>query len=114
MTRAGQGRGGGDRSRTPPLAVRFTPGLRSARKVARICSVSARDSRVALGIVDPASPLRSWAIRGHVLSTSTEGAREHLDGLSTKYLGRPYPGFGGSGGGQRVVVTIAVDSVRTP
>lgn len=74
----------------------------------------ARDTRVALGIADPANPLRSWAIRGHVLSTSTAGAREHLDGLSTKYLGRPYPGFGGSGGGQRVVVTIAVDSVHTP
>lgn len=73
-----------------------------------------RDSRVALGIADPASPLRSWGIRGRVLSMSSDGAREHLDGLSTKYLGRPYPGFGGPGGGQRVVVTIAVDAVHTP
>jgi PPOX class probable F420-dependent enzyme len=75
---------------------------------------TARDPRVAVGIADPANPSRSWAIRGRVLSTSTDGAREHLDGLSVKYIGRPYPGFGGGREQQRVVLTIAVDSLHTP
>ena len=74
----------------------------------------ARDQRVAVGIADPADPSRSWAIRGRVLATSTDGAREHLDGLSAKYLGRPYPGFGGGQEQQRIVLTIGVDSLHTP
>ena len=75
---------------------------------------ASRDQRVAVGIADPANPSRSWAIRGRVVSMSTDGAREHLDVLSTKYIGRPYPGFGGSEDQQRVVLTIAVDSLHTP
>ena len=74
----------------------------------------ARDQRVAVGIADPADPSRSWAIRGRVLSTSTDGAREHLDGLSTKCIGRPCPGFGGGREQQRIVSTIGADSSHTP
>ncbi|WP_369053157.1 TIGR03618 family F420-dependent PPOX class oxidoreductase [Kineococcus terrestris] len=73
----------------------------------------ARDSRVALGIADPANPSRSWALRGRVVATSTDGAREQLDELSHKYIGRPYPGFGGTDQ-RRVVLTVAVDRLHTP
>ncbi|MBW4704548.1 MULTISPECIES: PPOX class F420-dependent oxidoreductase [unclassified Micromonospora] len=72
-----------------------------------------RDPRVALGVADPAAPARYWALRGSVVDIATAGAREHIDELSRRYLGRPYPGFGG-GGQQRVVLTVKVDRVHTP
>ncbi|WP_305788296.1 PPOX class F420-dependent oxidoreductase [Symbioplanes lichenis] len=72
-----------------------------------------RDPRIALGIADPAAPSRSWALRGSVVAATTEGARENIDELSHKYLGRPYPGFGG-GQEQRVLLTVKVDKVHTP
>ncbi|TQS43940.1 TIGR03618 family F420-dependent PPOX class oxidoreductase [Cryptosporangium phraense] len=70
-----------------------------------------RDPRVSLGIGDPAAPMRSWAVRGSVVSMTTDGAREHIDALSQRYLGRPYPGFGG-GGGERVLLTVKVETVH--
>jgi PPOX class probable F420-dependent enzyme len=72
-----------------------------------------RDPRIALGIADPAAPSRYWALRGSVVAMTTEGAREHIDELSQKYIGRPYPGFGG-GPQQRVLLTVRVDRVHTP
>lgn len=72
-----------------------------------------RDPRVAVGILDPASPSRSWALRGSVVSATTDNAREHIDQLSHKYLGRPYPGFGG-GDQQRVILTIEIDKLHAP
>ncbi|UQU67915.1 TIGR03618 family F420-dependent PPOX class oxidoreductase [Couchioplanes caeruleus] len=72
-----------------------------------------RDPRIAIGIADPASPSRSWALRGRVVAATTEGARENIDELSRKYIGRPYPGFGG-GEQQRVILTVKVDKLHTP
>ncbi len=72
-----------------------------------------RDPRIAIGIADPAAPSRYWALRGSVVAMTTEGAREHIDELSQKYIGRPYPGFGG-GAQQRVLLTVKVDRVHTP
>lgn len=74
-----------------------------------------RDPRIAVGIADPARPLRSWALRGTVVEATTEGARENIDELSQKYIGRPYPGFGnGDGGQQRVLLTVRVDKLHVP
>ena len=72
-----------------------------------------RDPRIAIGIADPAAPSRSWALRGTVVAATTDHAREHIDELSQKYIGRPYPGFGG-GSEQRVLLTVKVDRVHTP
>ncbi len=72
-----------------------------------------RDPRIALGIADPAAPSRYWALRGSVVAITTDGAREHIDELSQKYIGRPYPGFGG-GEQQRVLLTVQVDRLHTP
>ena len=72
-----------------------------------------RDPRIAIGIADPAVPARYWALRGSVVAATTDGARENIDELSQKYLGRPYPGFGG-GTQQRVVLTVQVDKLHTP
>lgn len=73
----------------------------------------ARDTRVAIGIADPDAPLRSWAVRGTVVSASTDGAREHIDELSQQYIGRPYPGFSG-GEQQRVLLTVKVEKLHSP
>jgi PPOX class probable F420-dependent enzyme len=72
-----------------------------------------RDARIAIGIADPAAPLRSWALRGIVVNATTEGARESIDELSQKYIGRPYPGFGG-GDQQRVLLTVKVEKLHQP
>jgi PPOX class probable F420-dependent enzyme len=72
-----------------------------------------RDPRIAIGIADPAAPSRSWALRGSVMTATTDGARENIDELSQKYIGRPYPGFGGNHE-QRVILTVKVDKVHRP
>ncbi len=86
----------------------------------------ARDPRVAVAVSDPANPSAYVQIRGEVVETTTDGAREHIvptrtavtplrvapepagvgPELSQKYLGRPYPGFGGNSM-ERVIVRIA-------
>ncbi|MET9496963.1 PPOX class F420-dependent oxidoreductase [Streptomyces sp. NPDC006552] len=73
----------------------------------------ARDPRVAVAIADPAAPARYWAARGTVASSTTQGAEEHIDKLAHKYLGRPYPQFGGQQQ-ERVLLTISVDTLHTP
>ncbi|MDF9716698.1 PPOX class F420-dependent oxidoreductase [Nocardioides sp. ChNu-153] len=72
----------------------------------------ARDPRVAVAIADPDQPARYWGVRGRVVATTTEGGDAHIDQLSQRYLGRPYPGFGGAG--SRLIVTIAADRVHSP
>jgi PPOX class probable F420-dependent enzyme len=73
-----------------------------------------RDPRIAIGIADPAAPSRSWALRGSVVATTTVGAREHIDEVSQRYIGRPYPGFGGGHQQQRVILTVMVDKLHRP
>jgi PPOX class probable F420-dependent enzyme len=73
----------------------------------------ARDARVALNICDPDATRRYYGVRGRVVVTTTEGAREHVDRVSQRYLGRPYPGFPGVSG-ERLMIIIAVDSVTPP
>lgn len=73
-----------------------------------------RDPRVAVAVADPDDPSSYVQIRGEVVETTTEGAREHIDRLSQKYLGRPYPGFGGGSEQQRVIVRIRPDRVSSP
>ncbi|GAA4746392.1 PPOX class F420-dependent oxidoreductase [Amnibacterium soli] len=72
-----------------------------------------RDPRVALTLSSPADPSAYVQVRGSVREITTEGAREHIDELSQKYLGRPYPDFGG-GGQQRVLLRIAPARVSSP
>jgi PPOX class probable F420-dependent enzyme len=52
-----------------------------------------RDPRVSLAIQDPENPYRYVEIRGKVVDITQNGADEHINGLSQKYLGNPvYPG----------------------
>jgi PPOX class probable F420-dependent enzyme len=55
-----------------------------------------RDPRVTLLCYDPHEPLRYLEVRGRVIDITEVGAGEHLDGLASKYAGRPTRFFGGS------------------
>jgi len=51
-----------------------------------------RDPRVSLSILDPDNPYRYLAIRGRVVDITEQGADEHINRLSQKYLGKAeYP-----------------------
>ena len=63
-----------------------------------------RDGRVALVVSRPDDQARHVAIRGHVVEMTTDGAREHIEKLSRRYFGTPYPMHHR---GQRLLVRIA-------
>jgi PPOX class probable F420-dependent enzyme len=46
---------------------------------------------VAVQVQDPTQPYRYVSVRGRVVSVTTDGARDQLEDLSQRYLGRPYP-----------------------
>jgi PPOX class probable F420-dependent enzyme len=54
-----------------------------------------RDPRVAVNVSDPDDPARYFGIRGRVVDVTTEGAVEHIESLAQRYLGGPYPWYGG-------------------
>ena len=49
-----------------------------------------RDPRITLFLMDSAKLFRWAQIQGRLASTSVEGADEHIDRLSRRYLGGPY------------------------
>jgi len=53
-----------------------------------------RDPKVTLLCYDPRRPLRYLEVRGTVVEMTEEGAGDHLDGLASKYGGRPIRYFG--------------------
>ena len=51
-----------------------------------------RDPRVAMTLMDPENPYRYLEIRGRVVEITQNGADDHINKLSQKYLGKPvYP-----------------------
>jgi PPOX class probable F420-dependent enzyme len=68
-----------------------------------------RDPRVAVTVSDPAHPRRYFQVRGRATLT-TEGAVEHIEKLSQKYNGGPYPWYGGRDQ-VRVIITIEAERV---
>jgi len=70
-----------------------------------------RDPRVAVAVCDPSSTVRYYAIRGRVVNVSTEGGVEHIEALAQRYLGGPYPWYGGRDQ-VRVLLTISADRIR--
>ena len=69
-----------------------------------------RDPRVALVVIDPENTSRHAALRGRVVEVITEGARDHIEKLSQRYTGAPYPWWGGRDQ-TRVILRIEVDKV---
>ncbi|WP_143022399.1 pyridoxamine 5'-phosphate oxidase family protein [Nonomuraea maritima] len=54
-----------------------------------------RDPRVAVAISSPDDPTHYVQVRGRVVDVTTKGAAEHIEQLSLKYTGKPYPWYGG-------------------
>jgi PPOX class probable F420-dependent enzyme len=71
-----------------------------------------RDNRVALNVSDPANPFRYFEVRGRVTHVTTEGGAEHIEALSQRYLGGPYPWFGGRDQ-TRIILTITADKINS-
>jgi PPOX class probable F420-dependent enzyme len=76
------------------------------RKLANVI----RDPRVMVNVCDPHDVHRYWALRGRVVATTTDGAREHIEELSRRYTGGPYRDYGRRAGA-RVIVRIVVDRI---
>jgi PPOX class probable F420-dependent enzyme len=70
----------------------------------------ARDTRVAVTVSDPADPRRYYTVRGRVLDSTTDGAADHIEKLAQRYLGQPYPWYGGRDQ-IRVLLTIEAEKV---
>ena len=49
----------------------------------------ARDNRVALSIADQQDPYKYIQVRGKVVETTHDGARDHIEKLARKYAGQP-------------------------
>ncbi|MEU0183013.1 PPOX class F420-dependent oxidoreductase [Streptomyces sp. NPDC006207] len=70
----------------------------------------ARDPRVAVAVSDPDDPSRYFQVRGRVREVTTEGAADHIEKLSHRYTGGPYPWYGGRDQ-VRVIVVIEAESI---
>jgi len=71
-----------------------------------------RDPRVAVAVSDPDNPTHYFQVRGRVVDVTTEGAAEHIEMLSQRYLGTPYPWYGGRDQ-VRLLITIAPEKVSS-
>jgi len=85
------------------ILINTVEGFQKTRNVAR-------DPRVAVNIADPDDVTRYYGVRGRVVGATTEGAAESIDEIAFKYLGTPYPNYGGRPQ-TRVLLTIEVESV---
>lgn len=72
----------------------------------------ARDPRVAVAVSDPSNPSRYFAVRGEVVSVTSEGGAEHIERLAQRYLGTPYPWYGGRDQ-TRVILTIEAHRIHS-
>jgi len=71
-----------------------------------------RDPRVAVAISDPDKPSRYFQVRGRVLDVTTDGAAEHIEKLAQRYLGAPYPWYGGRDQ-TRLLITIEAGHISS-
>jgi len=69
-----------------------------------------RDPRVAVAVSDPAAPARYFGVRGRVVDVTTDGAVDHIEELAQRYLGTPYPWYGGRDQ-TRLVLTIEAHAI---
>jgi len=71
-----------------------------------------RDPRVAVTVADSQAPSRYFGVRGRVSNVTETGAAEHIDQLAQRYLGKPYPWYGGRDQ-VRLILTIEAHSLNT-
>ena len=69
-----------------------------------------RDPRVAVTVADPDDVTNYFSVRGRVVDISPKGGAEHIEELAQRYVGGPYPWFGGRDQ-VRVILTIEVEKI---
>lgn len=68
-------------------------------------------AKVAVAIMDPDNAYRYVQVRGTVARATEDGADQHIDALSQKYLGKAYPNR--QPGEVRIMLEITPESVNT-
>ena len=68
-----------------------------------------RDPRVALSLVDFHNPYQEAQLRGRVVERRPDNDFQHLDAISHKYTGKPFPFRTPEG---RVALVIEIDKAR--
>lgn len=72
-----------------------------------------RNPKVGLSIIDPDDPYRFVSVRGEVEEVTEDGAVDHINELTRRYMDRDeYPNLGEEGG-PRVIIRIRPDRVVT-
>ena len=84
--------------------------INSVRGHQKVTNVE-RDPRVAVNVCDASGPARYYAIRGQVIGITAEGGAEHIEMLAHRYLGTPYPWYGGRDQ-VRVILTIQAATIH--
>jgi PPOX class probable F420-dependent enzyme len=69
-----------------------------------------RDPRAALTVADSENPSRYFGVRGRVVNVTADGAAEHIEKLAQRYLGGPYPWYGGRDQ-TRLLITIEANKI---
>ncbi len=85
--------------------------INSVQGYVKIKNIS-RDPRVAVAISAPDNPTRYFQVRGRVVNVTTDGAVDHIEMLSQKYTGAPYPWYGGRNQ-VRVIIVIEPEKVTS-
>ena len=68
-----------------------------------------RDPRVALSVVDFRDPYQEAQLRGRVVERRRDGDFKHMDAISHKYTGKPFPFRSPEG---RVALVVEVEKAR--
>ena len=71
-----------------------------------------RDRRVAITVFDQANPYSNVSIRGNTIEITEEGAEEHIDKMSMKYLGRPYPWEDRTPKDPRILIRVEAEHIH--
>jgi PPOX class probable F420-dependent enzyme len=70
-----------------------------------------RDPRVALNVSDASNPSRYFEVRGRVVASTSDSGAAHIEALAQRYLGTPYPWYGGRNQ-TRIILTITADKIH--